>query len=238
MRAPDGWESPRFQAVCVAWSWFRQSGVLSSRPPAGNASRWALNFIRSVRASMINKNRLKYFHKQSTRERFEKALFNLGKESPRTFLLVIISPCLLLAVVLSALVGVNNTQFWKFLSNVTPSEIEQIEVQRIDINGIGVGDPITLTDEVPITNFVIAIKTVQEYYPGRYTEINRTRVTIWLKNNHTVEFRCYTIQGYGKTIYVDNIWLKPNLYSFGNGNVQFPQPAFYNWLLSTGVSLE
>jgi hypothetical protein len=33
------WESPRFQAVCVAWSWFRQSGVVSSRPPAGNASR-------------------------------------------------------------------------------------------------------------------------------------------------------------------------------------------------------
>jgi len=24
----------RFQAVCVAWSWFRQSGVVSSRPPA------------------------------------------------------------------------------------------------------------------------------------------------------------------------------------------------------------
>lgn len=37
-RAPDWWESARFQAVCVAWSWFRQSGVVSSRPPAGNAS--------------------------------------------------------------------------------------------------------------------------------------------------------------------------------------------------------
>ena len=41
MRAPDWWESPRFQAVCVAGSWFRQSGVASSRPPAGNADRWA-----------------------------------------------------------------------------------------------------------------------------------------------------------------------------------------------------
>jgi hypothetical protein len=40
-RAPDWWESARFQAVFVAWSWFRQSGVLSSHPPAGNASRWA-----------------------------------------------------------------------------------------------------------------------------------------------------------------------------------------------------
>jgi len=41
MRAPDWWESARFQAVCVASSWFRQSGVVSSRPPAGNANRWA-----------------------------------------------------------------------------------------------------------------------------------------------------------------------------------------------------
>src|SRR5512135_88314 len=41
-RAPDGWESPRFQAVCMAPSWFRQSGVASSRPPAGNAPRWAV----------------------------------------------------------------------------------------------------------------------------------------------------------------------------------------------------
>jgi len=40
-RAPDGWESARFQAVCVASSWLRQNGVVSSRPPAGNANRWA-----------------------------------------------------------------------------------------------------------------------------------------------------------------------------------------------------
>ncbi len=43
-RAPDWWESPRFQAVCVARSWFRQSGVISSHPPAGNAYRWAASF--------------------------------------------------------------------------------------------------------------------------------------------------------------------------------------------------
>src|SRR5688572_6147664 len=40
-RAPDWWESARFQADCAASSWFRQNGVISSRPPAGNASRWA-----------------------------------------------------------------------------------------------------------------------------------------------------------------------------------------------------
>lgn len=40
-RAPDWWDLPRFQAVCVTWSGFRQNGVTSSRPPAGNAHRWA-----------------------------------------------------------------------------------------------------------------------------------------------------------------------------------------------------
>jgi len=40
-RAPDWWDSARFQAVSVAWSGFRQSGVVPSHPPAGNASRWA-----------------------------------------------------------------------------------------------------------------------------------------------------------------------------------------------------
>ncbi len=39
-RAPDGWESARFMAGRVAGGWFRQNGILSSRPPAGNASRW------------------------------------------------------------------------------------------------------------------------------------------------------------------------------------------------------
>src|SRR5688572_20294252 len=39
--APDGWESARFQAFFLAWSGFRQSGVLSSRPPAGTPAKYA-----------------------------------------------------------------------------------------------------------------------------------------------------------------------------------------------------
>ena len=35
MLTPDWWESARFQAVCVALSWFRQGGVISSRESAG-----------------------------------------------------------------------------------------------------------------------------------------------------------------------------------------------------------
>src|SRR6266511_5635662 len=45
--APDWWESARFQAFFVAWSWFRQAGVTSSRPPAGNADRWAASTQRN-----------------------------------------------------------------------------------------------------------------------------------------------------------------------------------------------
>jgi hypothetical protein len=44
MRAPDVWESARFQAFCVASSWLQQIRVLSARPAAGNASRWAFTF--------------------------------------------------------------------------------------------------------------------------------------------------------------------------------------------------
>jgi hypothetical protein len=44
-RAPDWWESARFQAVFVARSRFRQSSVVSSHPPAGNANRWAANHM-------------------------------------------------------------------------------------------------------------------------------------------------------------------------------------------------
>src|SRR5574341_1161198 len=55
MRAPDWWESARFQAGFVAWSWFRQNGVLSSRPPAGNAHRWALRQVRKKWFSRLDK---------------------------------------------------------------------------------------------------------------------------------------------------------------------------------------
>ena len=39
MRAPDVWDSARFEALCVAWSGSRQNRVILARPAAGNASR-------------------------------------------------------------------------------------------------------------------------------------------------------------------------------------------------------
>jgi hypothetical protein len=40
-RAPDVWESARFLAFFLAGGWFREIGLISTRPAAGNASRWA-----------------------------------------------------------------------------------------------------------------------------------------------------------------------------------------------------
>ena len=40
-RAPDWWARAAKIGLHLASSWFRQSGVVSSHPPAGNANRWA-----------------------------------------------------------------------------------------------------------------------------------------------------------------------------------------------------
>jgi hypothetical protein len=42
-RAPDGWDSARFQAIFVALAGFRFRAFFS--PAAGNANRWAVSHI-------------------------------------------------------------------------------------------------------------------------------------------------------------------------------------------------
>ena len=166
--------------------------------------------------------------------------FNLNlHQNPSAIIAIIAIICLLLGFIPFGLVTANTKQFWNFLNNVTPSEIEKIEVQRIDKNSIGISSPITVTDQVSIANFVSAIKTVQEDDLGsRFPTENETRVTVWLKNHHTVEFECYAIKDYGKSMSVGYIWMKPNIYSFGSGRAHFPESEFYNWLLSVGVDVD
>jgi putative flavoprotein involved in K+ transport len=50
-RAPNWWKSPRFQAICWAWNWFRQHGVASSRPPNEAAAhvQFADNFSQRLK---------------------------------------------------------------------------------------------------------------------------------------------------------------------------------------------
>ncbi len=161
------------------------------------------------------------------------------RENPRAIVAIIVVSCVLLGSILLGAVTANARQFWNFLNNVTPSEIEKIEVQRTDNNGIGISDPITVTDQVSIANFVAASKTVQEDSLGyRFPTENETKVMVWLKNHHTVEFECYTIKDSGKTVSVGYVWVKPNIYSFGSGNAHFPELEFYNWLLSIGVDVK
>ena len=45
LRAPDWWGRTAQIGLHLASSWFRQSGVISSHPPAGNANRWASNIF-------------------------------------------------------------------------------------------------------------------------------------------------------------------------------------------------
>jgi hypothetical protein len=42
MRAPDEWDSPRFTGFFLTSGLFCSQAESTSRPPAGNASRWAL----------------------------------------------------------------------------------------------------------------------------------------------------------------------------------------------------
>jgi len=43
-----------FSSICVASSWFWQSGVILSHPPAGNAIRWVLHFHSKKEEQMLN----------------------------------------------------------------------------------------------------------------------------------------------------------------------------------------
>ncbi len=51
-----------FSGGFVAGSWSRQSGVLSSRPPAGNADRWAAKFLQALRTmkQSLSENRIAF----------------------------------------------------------------------------------------------------------------------------------------------------------------------------------
>jgi hypothetical protein len=62
-------------------------------------------------------------------------------------------------------------------------------------------------------------------------------VKVWLKNKHTIESECQTKEGYGKAVFVGNIWLRPSLYGFGSGNAVFPASEFHDWLLSIGMDI-
>jgi hypothetical protein len=130
-----------------------------------------------------------------------------------------------------SIVQQNTHRFVEFAENALPSEIEKIEMQETDPYGNGIGITTTITGKNSISAFTSAIKTIdampQSYRSGLG---NFRRIKIWLTENRTIEFTCYTVQGQGKTVFVDSIEVKPSIYGFGNGKIGFIAPDFYDWL--------
>ncbi len=145
--------------------------------------------------------------------------------------------CLCFGAILSTMVGENTKLFWRFAENSKVPDIEKIEVQRIDQNSIGIGKIVTIDDEKNISEFVSALKTIENYQPNHPHPENEIRVKIWRTKNRTIEFECYTMEGEGNTIFVGYLWAKPGIYSFGNGNAKFSAPDFYEWLIRNGIGI-
>jgi hypothetical protein len=146
--------------------------------------------------------------------------------------------CLCFGAMLTTMVGENTKLFWRFAENSKVSDIEKIEIQRINQNSNGIGKIISLTDENSIGEFIAALKTIEEYQPNHPRPENEIRVKIWRTKNRTIEFECYTMEGEGTTIFVGYLWAKPGVYSFGNGNAKFSTPDFYDWLTKNGMEIQ
>ena len=131
----------------------------------------------------------------------------------------------------------NGLNFREFAKTVNSSEIQQIEIQRIESSGI----PIIIKDEPSISKFVLMLKTSilsQTLHP--ITQ-NETQITIKLKNGKVREFTCYTVDDTGKIMYIGYVFFSKNenlSYSFGNGYTEFPDAGFYDWLGSIGVKMD
>ncbi len=139
-----------------------------------------------------------------------------------------------------------NTQiFWDFAKSSTPSQIEKIEIQKIDQNGNGNGNIYTIDDKERISDFASAIKTIQDYQPNHPSPNYEVRIKIWrikklaFKIQHsTIELECYTMSDEGNTLFVGAVWVEPGMHSYGNGNAKFLAPGLINWLKENGISIQ
>jgi hypothetical protein len=139
-----------------------------------------------------------------------------------------------------------NTQiFWDFAKNSTPTQIEKIEIQRIDQSGEGIGTVFTIDDKERISDFSSVLKTIQEYSPNHPSPNYEVRIKIWrIKklafgiSHSTIEFKCYTMSDEGNTLFVHSVSIEPGLHSYGNGNAKFLAPDLLDWLEENGISIQ
>ena len=157
------------------------------------------------------------------------AFFNLiHREKIGGLIAIVIFICLIFVVILSGLVKENTKEYWKFLEQVTVPDIEKIQVQRIELTGKVIGDSIILSEQDVFAGFISAVKTAQKNDGQRFYSESGAKVTVWLKNNRVIEFECIKHKDYGKDILVRNIFIRPNIYSFGSGDAVFPASDFYD----------
>lgn len=153
--------------------------------------------------------------------------------------------CLCLGSIVAGMVEQNTKIFWDFAKTTTTSEIEKIEIQRIDQNGKGFGNIFTIRDKDNISDFASVLKTIQDYEPNHPSPNYEVRIKIWrIKKlafgyqHSTIELECYTMRGKGNTLFVGAIWVKPGSYSYGNGNAKFLAPDLMDWLKRNGISIQ
>ena len=153
--------------------------------------------------------------------------------------------CLFFGFIVVAMVEQNTKIFWDFAQTSTSSQIEKVEIQRIDQNGNGIGSIITIDDKEKINEFASVLKTIQEYHENHPSPNYEVRIKIWrnkklaFRTQHsTIELECYTMNGEGNTLFVGAIWVEPGIYSYGNGNAKFLAPDLIDWLNENGISIQ
>jgi len=157
------------------------------------------------------------------------------------FRLIIIS-VVLLGMFLQNLSEQNAKTFWKTIERITPSDIEKIEIQNYQSNK-EIGNPIVITDRVTITDFVTAVKTIQEFGSNHEHFGSGTIIKIFIidneafdliTNKRTLEFKCYFLPNAGETVFVREMKVKPGIFTSGSGYARFAGSVFYDWLSSAG----
>lgn len=137
----------------------------------------------------------------------------------------------------------NSRIFWEFSLKSKVSDIEKLELQKLDENGDGVGEIIVITDRNSLNKFVSILNKIEENPRYHAIRSNEFKLTIWrTKNNifgtqHSIELRCYTLKKEENTIFVNTINLQPALYGFGSGNTKFISPELIDWLNKNGLTI-
>lgn len=184
--------------------------------------------------------------KTTNDNRLGEPFFNLSPiNNARAVLGIFAAIVLCLGSIAIRMVEQNTQIFWGFAKTSTPSQIEKIEIQRIDQNGNGIGSVITIDDKEKISEFVSVLKTIQEYHENHPSPNYEVRIKIFrLKKlafgvqHSTFELECYSMSGEGSTLFVGAIWVEPGMYSYGNGNAKFLAPDLIDWLKENGISIQ